>query len=117
MRISDWSSDVCSSDLMALVAIPAEGPDRRGLGVVRLIADPENQRAEFAITIRSQDKGRGLGRPLMARIMSYAVNSLIGQIWREVLAEPARMLPSCEWLGCDTAFPEVGIAPRTARTP
>src|SRR3546814_14482508 len=81
MRISDWSSDVCSSDLrrldpedvrmrffshmremsptmaarltqldynreMALVAIPAEGPDRRGLGVVRLIADPDNQRAE-----------------------------------------------------------------------
>src|SRR3546814_3763036 len=134
MRISDWSSDVCSSDLrrldpedvrmrffshmremsptmaarltqldynreMALVAIPAEGPDRRGLGVVRLIADPDNQRAEFAITIRPQDKGRGLGRALMESTMSYEDKRGVGEVWGEVLANNARMLALCDELG------------------
>src|SRR3546814_8167160 len=32
MRISDWSSDVCSSDLAVGVPAGAQGPDRRALG-------------------------------------------------------------------------------------
>src|SRR3546814_18111099 len=64
---------------MALAAFPAEGPDRNGLGIVRLIADPANQRAAFAITIRSQDKGRGLGRALLERTMDYVTKRGIGE--------------------------------------
>lgn len=94
---------------MALAAFPAEGPDRNGLGVVRLVADPDNRRAEFAITIRSQDKGRGLGRALMERIMDYAVKRGIAEIWGDVLADNGRMLALCDELGFDRAAPEDGI--------
>jgi acetyltransferase len=99
---------------MALAAFPAEGPDRNGphrngLGVVRLIADPDNRRAEFAITIRSQDKGRGLGRALMERIMDYAMKRGIGEVWGDVLADNARMLALCDELGFERAAPADGI--------
>ena len=94
---------------MALAAFPADGPDRSGLGIVRLIADPDNQRAEFAITIRSQDKGRGLGRALMERIMDYAAQRGIGEIWGDVLADNGRMLALCDELGFERAGAEDGI--------
>ncbi len=94
---------------MALAAFPAEGPDRRGFGVVRLVADPDNQSAEFAITIRSDAKGRGLGRALMERIMDFAVKRGISEIWGDVLADNARMLALCDELGFERARPEDGI--------
>jgi len=94
---------------MALAAFPAEGTDRRGLGIVRLVADPDNQRAEFAITIRSEDKGRGLGRALMERIMDYAVRRGVGEIWGDVLADNRRMLTLCDELGFERAGVEDGI--------
>ena len=94
---------------MALAAFPAEGPDRRGLGVVRLLADPDNRRAEFAITVRSQDKGRGLGRALMERILAYAAERGIGEIWGDVLADNDRMLALCAELGFERAREEDGI--------
>jgi acetyltransferase len=94
---------------MALAAFPAEGPDRRGLGIVRLVADPDNLRAEFAITIRSEDKGRGLGRALMERIMAFAVKRGINEIWGDVLADNRRMLSLCDELGFQRAGVEDGI--------
>ena len=94
---------------MALAAFPADGPDRRGFGVVRLVADPDNQSAEFAITIRSDAKGRGLGRALMERIMDFAVKRGISEIWGDVLADNARMLALCDELGFERARPEDGI--------
>src|SRR3546814_1467482 len=33
MRISDWSSDVCSSDLLAVLDAPGVGIDRRGVAL------------------------------------------------------------------------------------
>ncbi len=40
-------------------------------GVVRAIADPDNTQAEFAILVRSDIKGRGLGSLLMRKIIRY----------------------------------------------
>ena len=94
---------------MALAAFPADGADRSGLGVVRLVADPDNQRAEFAITIRSEDKGRGLGRALMERIIDYAVKRGIGEVWGDVLADNGRMLALCDELGFERTGAEDGI--------
>lgn len=94
---------------MALAAFPADGPDRSGLGVVRLLSDPDNQRAEFAITIRSHDKGRGLGRALMERIMAYAAKRGVGEVWGDVLADNSRMLALCDELGFERIGAEDGI--------
>jgi len=39
------------------------------LGVVRFAADPDNRRAEYAIAVRSDWKGRGLGYLLLSRLL------------------------------------------------
>ncbi|MFC1503368.1 GNAT family N-acetyltransferase [Pseudomonadota bacterium] len=41
------------------------------LGVTRALSDPDNQEAEFAILVRSDLKGIGLGRILMDKIIRY----------------------------------------------
>ncbi|MCC8393858.1 GNAT family N-acetyltransferase [Paraburkholderia sp. MMS20-SJTR3] len=57
------------------------------LGVVRAVADPDNETAEFAVTVRSDQKGRRLGQLLMERIIAYArargTHWLIGEALRE----------------------------------
>jgi acetyltransferase len=67
----------------------ASGPDGkpRTLGVVRAVTDPDNSDAEFAIIVRSELKGRGLGRLLLAKMISYArsrgTKRLVGIVLRE----------------------------------
>ncbi|MEJ2765863.1 bifunctional acetate--CoA ligase family protein/GNAT family N-acetyltransferase [Photobacterium sp. MCCC 1A19761] len=41
------------------------------IGVTRALSDPENEEAEFAILVRSDLKGVGLGRILMTKIIDY----------------------------------------------
>src|SRR5690606_21477032 len=94
---------------MALAAFPAHGPGRNGLGVGRLIADPDSQRAQFAITSRSQATGRGLGRALMERLIAYAAERGSGAVWGDVLADNHRMLALCDELGFQRGHPEEGI--------
>ncbi len=73
---------------MALVAVELDATGREGetLGVVRLVADPDNVEAEFAIIVRSDLKGGGLGRLLMQRITDYArgrgTRCLVGDVLR-----------------------------------
>ena len=59
---------------LALVAVgDKEGPGRDEiLGVARIIADPEGERAEFAVMVRSDMKGRGLGFQLMKDLLASA---------------------------------------------
>ncbi|OXY80327.1 bifunctional acetate--CoA ligase family protein/GNAT family N-acetyltransferase [Oceanimonas doudoroffii] len=64
---------------MAFVAVAQNG---QILGVVRAVSDPDNDDAEFAVLVRSDLKGSGLGRMLMEKIIRYArqrgLNSLSG---------------------------------------
>lgn len=54
---------------MAFVAIADDG---KILAVVRAVSDPDNEDAEFAILVRSDLKGQGLGRLLMEKMIRYA---------------------------------------------
>jgi acetyltransferase len=57
---------------MAFVAVrPSEDGSDETLGVVRAVADPDNINAEFAIIIRSDLKGLGLGQMLMKKLIAY----------------------------------------------
>ncbi|HET9395314.1 MAG TPA: GNAT family N-acetyltransferase, partial [Nitrospiraceae bacterium] len=60
--------------------------------VVRLLTDPDGARAEFAIVVRDDLAGKGLGRLLMRRIIDYASGRGIGEIFGDVLQANARML-------------------------
>jgi GNAT superfamily N-acetyltransferase len=77
---------------MALVAIErdADGHER-SLGEVRVVADPDNVVAEFALVVDSTLKGRGLGRLLMASIIDYARSRGIRELRGETLAGNLRM--------------------------
>ena len=55
---------------MAFVLQDAKSGDF--LGVSRISTDPDNIRAEFAVSVRSNLKGHGLGRLLMERLIAYA---------------------------------------------
>ncbi|MBM3340609.1 MAG: bifunctional acetate--CoA ligase family protein/GNAT family N-acetyltransferase [Betaproteobacteria bacterium] len=58
---------------MAFIASADDGtPHAQTLGVVRTIANPDNTEAEFAILVRSDLKGRGLGTRLMQKIIAYS---------------------------------------------
>ncbi|MCC7273459.1 MAG: GNAT family N-acetyltransferase, partial [Alphaproteobacteria bacterium] len=81
---------------MALVAFAEDG---QGLGVVRILADPDGQQGEFAIGMRSDAKGRGLGWLLMKRIIAYAAGRGIRTIVGDVLRENQPMLDLARDLG------------------
>ncbi|CAE6906685.1 GNAT family N-acetyltransferase [Paraburkholderia domus] len=73
---------------MALIAtVTSEDGFTRTLGVVRAVADPDNETAEFAVAVRSDQKGRRLGQLLMDRIIKYArargTHWLVGEALRE----------------------------------
>jgi len=73
---------------MAFIAL---APDARGaletLGVVRAVADPDNREAEFAVIVRSDLKGHGLGDLLMAKILRYLRGRGTARVVGDVLHE------------------------------
>ncbi|MDF3073307.1 MAG: acetyltransferase [Alphaproteobacteria bacterium] len=85
---------------MAFLAFTTDAEGKQdGLGVVRIAADPDNRRAEYAITVRSDVKGAGVGRVLMRSIVDYARQRGIGEIFGTVLRENERMLRVCRAMG------------------
>jgi acetyltransferase len=68
-------------------------------GIVRLAADPDFDKAEFAIIVLPKAQGRGLGRLLMELIIAYAKSRGIRQLFGDVLAENHRMLQLARDLG------------------
>jgi len=96
---------------MAFALISADRQDF--LGVVRLAADPDNIRAEFAVLVRSDLKGHGLGRILMDRLIAFARERGIQTLFGEVLQENTIMLSLCRDLGFSTELEQ--CAPSTVR--
>ncbi len=87
---------------MAFIAVESHGSDPHTIGVVRIVCDPDNVEAEFAIIVHSEMKRRGLGRALMKKMIDYSRGR--GTRWRvgEVLAENRSMLNLARSLGFET---------------
>lgn len=77
---------------MALVVCTCDAGRTVIHGVVRAVTDPDNDYAEFAVTIRSDEKGHHLGRMLMDRIIRYCRRRGTRLLVGDVLRENARML-------------------------
>jgi acetyltransferase len=82
---------------MAFVAIDEERQEL--LGVVRLHSDANYVSGEYAVLLRSDLKGRGLGWKLMALMIEYARSEGLDRIEGQVLSENATMLRMCAELG------------------
>ncbi|MGE0811150.1 MAG: GNAT family N-acetyltransferase [Immundisolibacter sp.] len=68
-------------------------------GVVRIAADPDNERAEYAVVVPEHMTGQGLGALLMRQIIDYARTRGIREVWGDVLRENAAMLGLVRKLG------------------
>ena len=86
---------------MAFVA--SGGADEGIVGVARLVGDANNERAEFAVLVRSDWIGRGLGYALMRRLIGHARERGLRELFGDVLAENARMIEMCRTLGFSIA--------------
>ncbi|MGE3335257.1 MAG: GNAT family N-acetyltransferase [Rhodospirillaceae bacterium] len=83
---------------LALIATAApEGRDV--LAVARFHADPDNVEAEFAIAVRSDKQGQGLGYAMMSYLADIAAARGLQRLWGTVLAENVRMLKLAKALG------------------
>ncbi len=56
---------------MAFVAVRQQTGSEEIIGVTRAISDPDNIDAEFAVLVRSDLKGLGLGRRLLEKLIAY----------------------------------------------
>jgi acetyltransferase len=85
---------------MALVAI-GSGSDgvARSLGEVRAVVDSDNNVADFAVVVRSELKGKGLGRLLLQSMIDYSRGRGMRELRGETLAGNLRMQQLARSLG------------------
>jgi acetyltransferase len=76
---------------IATLATRAAGREAETLGVVRVAVDPDNTVGEFAIVVRSDLKGAGLGKILMACLLDYCRGRGLAVVRGVALAGNTRM--------------------------
>ena len=82
------------------MAFVAMAPGKHEIvGMVRLSADPDKEKAEFAIMVRSDMKGTGLGYRLMQELLNYARDSGILQLYVDILRENHAMRQMADEFG------------------
>ncbi len=70
---------------MAIVAVVNEGGKEKMAGVVRFIADPYNESAEFAILVADAWQNRGLGNKLTDYVLEIAKNKGVKRVYAEIV--------------------------------
>src|SRR3546814_10666204 len=95
MRISDWSSDVCSSDLLAL--------EERGAHQLALVKRRHQQRAQPAPACREQTHFSRLEAAL-----PFALTSAQQRVVAEILADLGKPVPMLRLLQGDENGRESG---------
>jgi acetyltransferase len=73
--------------------------DGMTLGVAHFFADSDKRSAEYAIAVRSDWHGHGVGYLLMTRLIEIATAHGIGELFGEVLRENHGMIEMCHALG------------------
>ncbi|MGF1754490.1 bifunctional acetate--CoA ligase family protein/GNAT family N-acetyltransferase [Vibrio makurazakiensis] len=84
---------------IAFVAVREELGEDAIIGVSRALINPENTDAEFAILIRSDLKGAGLGRILMQKVIDYCNKKQTQQISGMTMPTNRGMLTLAQKLG------------------
>jgi acetyltransferase len=104
---------------MAFVAIEPNHDNQAVVGVAHLIIDPNFERADFAVMVRTDYKKHGLGYALMQGLFQYAQSRGVGVVSGDVLASNEAMLHLARALGATLErHPEdVAIMKATFRLP
>jgi acetyltransferase len=72
------------------------------LGVARIVADPDNSSGEFAIVVRSDLKGKGMGTLLMRKLIDYCRRRGMQEIVGETLSYNKGLLALARNFGFST---------------
>lgn len=87
---------------MTFVAISAGRGGDGLLGEVRSVCDPDGERAEFSIQVRTGWQGKGLGRLLMGKLLRYLSERGVAALTGECLAANDAMVALARGLGFET---------------
>jgi acetyltransferase len=90
---------------IAIVAVHAD----ETLGVVRAVSDPDGVEAEFAVIVRSDCKGSGLGTILMDRLVEIATARGLQRLVGDILFENHAMLALARDCGFETVARDAGV--------
>jgi RimJ/RimL family protein N-acetyltransferase len=85
--------------LRAIAFVAFDEVGNETLGVVWLYCDVIHETGEYAILLRSDLKGRGLGWALMQMMIEYAKFEGLNRIYGQILQENTVMLKMCRELG------------------
>ncbi len=90
---------------MAFIAVANNGEHKEEiLGVVRVQIDPDNTQAEFAMAVRSELKGIGLGGKLLQKMIDYCRNQGAQQLTGCTMLENSGMANLARKLGFTVKF-------------
>jgi acetyltransferase len=101
----DWLVMFCNIDYdrhIAMVAETTEKGERKIMGVVRLILDPDLNSGEIAALVHDRFQRKGVGKRLMQRVIEIARRKGLDEIRGEVLTDNSNMLGLCKKLGFAT---------------
>lgn len=84
---------------LVLVALPSNDPQNRVVAMAHLSAEPDGQRAEYAVLVHQDYARLGLGQHLLRQLLALAAKRGVGKVYGEVLADNAAMLGLCRQLG------------------
>ena len=82
---------------MAFVALDKASGELAG--IARLSADPDHETAEYALLVRTDLQGQGLGWALLRLLIDYAEADGLKRIEGIILAENSKMLTMCREFG------------------
>jgi acetyltransferase len=84
---------------MAIIAELSEGARKRNIGVGRLIIEPGDKRAEFAVLVADDFAGQGLGKKLVDMLIGIGEEKRLETIYGIVLSDNSHMIRLCRALG------------------
>ena len=87
---------------MAIIAELSEGGRKRSIGVGRLIIEPGDKRAEFAVLVADDFAGQGLGTKLVDMLIGIGEEKRLETIYGIVLSDNSHMIRLCRALGFET---------------
>lgn len=98
-QMSRFTQNDYDREMAFIATAPNEHGKCETLGVVRTVSDPDSIRAEFAVVVRSDLKGQGLGRALLEKSIRYCRQRGIRELWGQILPDNSAMLHLAQRLG------------------
>jgi acetyltransferase len=85
---------------MAFIAVGQDGAFKDlTVGVARIVKEDDSSCGEFAIVVRTDLKGKGLGYALLDKLVRYCESAGLAQITGEIMADNQPMLDLAKALG------------------